>query len=100
MLDEAGEGAHVAQVEAGVAAGQAAEVAGLVRLGRGHVVVDPHPPARVKRVKPRHADLHQLQVARSVATGGFSVTCLTLIPRDVERVCDDPLSASQQAASW
>ena len=49
MLDEAGEGAHVAQVEAGVAAGQAAEVAGLVRLGRGHVVVDPHPPARVQR---------------------------------------------------
>ena len=49
VLHEAGQGAHVAQVEAGVAAGEAAEVAGLVRLGRGHVVVDPHPPARVQR---------------------------------------------------
>ena len=49
VLEEAGEGAHVAEVEAGVAAGEAAEVAGLVRLGRGHVVVDPHPPARVQR---------------------------------------------------
>ena len=49
VLHEAGQGAHVAQVEAGVAAGEAAQVAGLVRLGRGHVVVDPHPPARVQR---------------------------------------------------
>ena len=54
----------------------------------------PHSPARVH---PRHADrqlLYQLQVARSVAVSGFSVTALTLIiriPRDIERVCDDPL---------
>ena len=103
MLEEAGEGAHVAQVEAGVAAGQAAEVAGLVRLGRGHVVVDPHPPARVEA---RHADRQlpqQLQVARSVATGGFSITALALIvyiPCDVERVCVDPLYTAQQAGDF
>ena len=49
VLHEAGQGSHVAQVEAGVAAGKVTQVAGLVRLGRGHVVVDPHPPARVQR---------------------------------------------------
>ena len=93
-VPQPGQLARVAQVHVLVAAVEAAEAGQGGGLGRAHVVVDPHPPARVH---PRHADrqlLYQLQVARSVAVSGFSVTALTLIiriPRDIERVCDDPL---------
>ena len=41
---------HIAEVEAGVVTLKLTEELRLVRLGRGHVVIYPHPPSRVQRL--------------------------------------------------
>ena len=55
---------RVAEVHVLVAAVEAAEAGQGGGLGRAHVVVDPHPPARVEAAHRPRQLLHQVQVAR------------------------------------